>query len=188
MEEQFKETVKAIWLCTPDKEYHLKEFPNLAGEELAKAQFEFNTYAALKDMVAALNAYLTGVWFKYKPAIATNNLRSIIRASISLIKVVDPEITGDKLADLTYAEYQHAKAKHGGNTFDSPNMPEYSKVMAFIEEYGEVARALTYDKEHAGNLLEEIVQVIGLAVAWLLLVEATNQKQWLTRTNRISVL
>lgn len=187
MEEQFKETVKALWLSTPDKEYHLKAFPNLAGEELAKAQFEFKTFAALKDMTAAFNAYMNSVWYKYKPAVAANNLRAVIQASIHMLKVIDPKITADKLAELTYTEWQRAKAKHGEHTFDSPLMPEYSKIMAFMEEYGEVARALTYDKEHSGNLLDEIVQVIGLAVAWLLLVEATNQKQWLTRNNRISV-
>lgn len=186
-EEKFKETVKAIWLSAPDKEYHLKAFPNLTGEELANAQFEFKTFAALKDMTAAFNAYMNSVWYKYKPAVAANNLRTVIQASIHMLKAVDPEITGDKLAELTYAEYRHAKAKHGEHTFDSPLMPEYFKMVAFMEEYGEVARALTYDKEHSGNLLEEVVQVIGLAVAWLLLIETTNQKQWLTRNNRISV-
>ena len=68
-------------------------------------------------------------------------------------------------------EYAHAKAKHGDNTFDNPNMDNVLKYMAIVEEVGEVAAAQTYDNledtGHKAHLLEEVVQVAGLACAWL---------------------
>ncbi|MCR2051466.1 hypothetical protein NSA19_01060 [Actinomyces bowdenii] len=63
-------------------------------------------------------------------------------------------------------EYDRAKAKHGDNTLDSLTMDDDMKFFALMEEVGEIARALTYDREHAGELVDEITQTGALALAW----------------------
>lgn len=64
-------------------------------------------------------------------------------------------------------EYDRARAKHGERTLDSSVPTAEQRYYALLEEVGEIARALTYDREHAGALSEEITQLGGLALAWL---------------------
>lgn len=64
-------------------------------------------------------------------------------------------------------EYDRAKAKHGDMTLDSDKPTDEQRFYALTEEVGEVARALTYDQDHAGNLTNEITQLGALALAWL---------------------
>lgn len=68
---------------------------------------------------------------------------------------------------LMRAEYDRARAKHGDCTLDGDGLTDTQRYCALLEEVGEIARALTYDRDHAGNLSEEIVQCGGLALAWL---------------------
>lgn len=68
-------------------------------------------------------------------------------------------------------EYDRAAKKHPGMTLDSDGHTNESRFYALAEEVGEVAAALTYDNAqdtgHNANLISEVVQVGGLALAWL---------------------
>lgn len=65
------------------------------------------------------------------------------------------------------AEYERAITKHGvDKVLTSPTMGDDLKFFAVTEEIGEVARCLTYDQEHAGEFVEEVVQLGGLCLAW----------------------
>lgn len=68
-------------------------------------------------------------------------------------------------------EYAKASAKHPGMTLDSDQHTNESRFYALAEEVGEVCAALTYDNAkdtgHNANLVSEVTQVGGLAIAWL---------------------
>ena len=69
------------------------------------------------------------------------------------------------------AEYERAAKKHPGMTLDCDGHTNESRLYALAEEVGEVCAALTYDNAkdtgHNANLTSEVVQVGGLALAWL---------------------
>ena len=69
------------------------------------------------------------------------------------------------------AEYGRAAKKHPGMTLDCDGHTNESRFYALAEEVGEVAAALTYDNAkdtgHNANLISEVIQVGGLALAWL---------------------
>lgn len=70
------------------------------------------------------------------------------------------------------AEYERAAKKHPGMTLDSDKHTNESRYYALAEEVGEVCAALTYDNKastgHNSDLISEVTQVGGLAIAWLL--------------------
>ena len=69
------------------------------------------------------------------------------------------------------AEYERAAKKHPGMTLDSDSHTDESRFYALAEEVGEVCAALTYDNKadtgHTSDLISEVTQVGGLAIAWL---------------------
>lgn len=73
------------------------------------------------------------------------------------------------------AEYERASKKHPGMTLDSDNHTDESRFYALAEEAGEVCAALTYDNKadtgHNSDLVSEVTQVGGLALAWLTRIE-----------------
>ena len=70
------------------------------------------------------------------------------------------------------AEYERAVAKHPGMTLDSDKHTDEARFYALAEEVGEVCAALTYDNKsetgHNVDLISEVTQVGGLAIAWLM--------------------
>lgn len=78
----------------------------------------------------------------------------------------------DDAADAFLTEYERAKEKHPGMTLDSDKHTNESRFYALAEEVGEVAAALTYDNTastgHNSDLISEVTQVGGLALAWLM--------------------
>lgn len=70
------------------------------------------------------------------------------------------------------AEYERAAKKHPGMTLDSDSHTDESRFYALAEEVGEVCAALTYDNKadtgHNSDLISEVTQVGGLAIAWLM--------------------
>lgn len=113
---------------------------------------------ALRHLVVQCGALST-----YRaPYVLTNTLFAVASISHDWLRVLGVERPWDAMR----TEYDRAKAKHGDMTLDNPEMSEPLKYFTLIEEVGEVARALTYDREHAGGLIEEITQVGGLALAW----------------------
>lgn len=70
------------------------------------------------------------------------------------------------------AEYERAAKKHPGMTLDSDKHTNESRFYALAEEVGEVCAALTYDNKeatgHNSDLISEVTQVGGLAIAWLI--------------------
>lgn len=77
----------------------------------------------------------------------------------------------DPAADFN-AEYALAATKHPGMTLDSDKHTNESRFYALAEEVGEVCAALTYDNKadtgHNSDLISEVTQVGGLAIAWLM--------------------
>lgn len=69
------------------------------------------------------------------------------------------------------AEYERAAKKHPGMTLDAGGPTDENRFYALAEEVGEVCAALTYDNAnstgHNVDLISEVVQVGGLALAWL---------------------
>lgn len=76
------------------------------------------------------------------------------------------------------AEYERAAKKHPGMTLDCDGPTNENRFYALAEEVGEVCAALTYDNSkdtgHNANLISEVVQVGGLALAWLLRYQEGN--------------
>lgn len=70
------------------------------------------------------------------------------------------------ILDAVVTEYHRAKAKHGEFTLDGPAISDLQRLAALTEETGEVARALTYDKDHASELFKELIQVANVALTW----------------------
>nr|DAV54731.1 MAG TPA: hypothetical protein [Caudoviricetes sp.] len=75
-------------------------------------------------------------------------------------------------------EYAKASAKHPGMTLDSDMHTDESRFYVLAEEVGEVCAALTYDNKadtgHNSDLISEVTQVGGLAIAWLMRLEERN--------------
>lgn len=78
------------------------------------------------------------------------------------------EITAISQATIedTMAEAQRACTKHGSHTPRNLDMPRQEKLPILVEELGEVARCITYDREHAGELYEELIQLATMALMW----------------------
>lgn len=78
------------------------------------------------------------------------------------------------------AEYDRAAKKHPGMTLDSDKHTNESRFYALAEEVGEVCAALTYDNSkdtgHNADLISEVVQVGGLAIAWLMRFDKEDRK------------
>ena len=73
--------------------------------------------------------------------------------------------------DLTISALQAAMlaaiAKHGENrTPLNPHMLNPDKLVILAEEFGEVARACTYDEGDHDALIKELVQTAAMALAW----------------------
>ncbi len=76
------------------------------------------------------------------------------------------------------AEYERASKKHPGMTLDCDGPTNENRFYALAEEVGEVCAALTYDNKaatgHNSDLISEVTQVGGLAIAWLLRYQDGN--------------
>lgn len=80
------------------------------------------------------------------------------------------------------AEYDRAKVKHGENTLDGSLSNDLLRLAALVEEVGEVAHELTYDRVNVlittvhgdesvtqdakQRLKKELVQVAAVACTW----------------------
>lgn len=86
----------------------------------------------------------------------------------------------DDPANAFVVEYERAAAKHPGMTLDKDGHTDESRYYALAEEVGEVCAALTYDNKadtgHNSDLISEIAQVGGLAIAWLMRFDKEIQK------------
>lgn len=95
------------------------------------------------------------------------SLRSMAVGSAIILESLG---VADPAADFN-AEYELAAVKHPGMTLDCDGPTNENRFYALAEEVGEVAAALTYDNAqdtgHNANLISEVIQVGGLALAWL---------------------
>jgi NTP pyrophosphatase (non-canonical NTP hydrolase) len=70
-----------------------------------------------------------------------------------------------------FLEVLHARAaahaKHGENSIEAINPADPRWLPIFIEEVGEVAEELTYDKRRPGRLRAELIDVLAVAHAWV---------------------
>ena len=133
--------------------------------------------------VAALSFAMAQLASAHLNKDADDNAEAGVLAAITATAVTYAKMKGcDDPWDAMRKEYEHAKAKHGDPTFDNPDMPFDQKYMALAEEVGEVAAAQTYDNAddtgHQAHLVEEIIQVAGLAAAWIAgIVEVHNSEE-----------
>ena len=78
------------------------------------------------------------------------------------------------------AEYDRAAKKHPDMTLDCDGHTNESRFYALAEEVGEVCAALTYDNKadtgHNSDLISEVTQVGGLAIAWLMRFDKEDRK------------
>lgn len=68
--------------------------------------------------------------------------------------------------DHVRATAAKAVAKHGAHTPLSKGIYVADKLVILVEEVGEVARCCTYDKDHAGDLYRELLDVAAMALLW----------------------
>lgn len=78
-----------------------------------------------------------------------------------------PDYTVERFMAMCKAEYDRAHKKHNGLTPYHKSLNDSTRLIVLTEEIGEVARALTYDEGDPDNLVEELVQVATMALAWL---------------------
>lgn len=71
--------------------------------------------------------------------------------------------------DAVQAEALRAHLKHGNQSLLNPDMPSVLKLAALIEEVGEAAAELTYDKEgiDPNRFVVELIQVASVALSWV---------------------
>lgn len=95
-------------------------------------------------------------------------LMDIAAGSVALLQ----QLGVDDPASALIGEYERASKKHPGMTLDSDQHTDESRFYALAEEVGEVCAALTYDNKaatgHNSDLISEVTQVGGLAIAWAL--------------------
>lgn len=66
-------------------------------------------------------------------------------------------------------------SKHGMESCASPLVSDDKRLAILGEEFGEVCRAMTYDEGDEANLLDELVQVAAVCLAWAESREATTE-------------
>jgi len=82
-----------------------------------------------------------------------------------VIEYALPASLCDAIDDLV-VEWARAKEKHGEKTMDGKEITDLERLAALGEEFGEVCRALTYDKDHSSPLRKELIQVANVAITW----------------------
>ncbi len=76
--------------------------------------------------------------------------------------------------DAVQAEATRAHLKHGPKSLVNPAVPAVEKLAALVEEVGEVGQCLTYDQDHAGTLVKELLQVASVALSWVESIEGAG--------------
>lgn len=84
----------------------------------------------------------------------------------------NPVMLSDLTLEAVRAESIRAHLKHGENSMLSHTTTMMERLAALIEEVGEVAQLLTYDKKLAAGdqwkdlLVKELIQVGNVALSW----------------------
>jgi hydrogenase maturation factor len=77
--------------------------------------------------------------------------------------------------DITISALQatmvSAIAKHGDRTPLNHTMADHGKLVILVEEVGEVATAMTYDRGNRHDLVQELLQTAAMALAWAQSIE-----------------
>jgi hypothetical protein len=81
--------------------------------------------------------------------------------------------TLDHVLDEVRAEHHRARAKHGEHSLDGSLMDDTRRLAALMEEVGEAAGELTYDKDSDVRLRVELIQVANVAVTWATILPTT---------------
>lgn len=131
--------------------------------------------ALCEDLASVGNAVLTLKRVELSQA-ATGPYLKVLRDHLESVAVGAMELLlalgVTDFKDAFVEEYEKATKKHPGMTLDSDNHTDETRFYALAEEVGEVCAALTYDNAaqtgHNANLIGEVTQVGGLALAWLL--------------------
>ncbi len=85
--------------------------------------------------------------------------------------ICDQFVLSELTLNAVKAEATRAHLKHGSKSLGNPAMPTVEKLAALVEEVGEVGRCLTYDQDHAGALVKELLQVASVALSWVESIE-----------------
>ena len=105
---------------------------------------------------------------------AEESLRAIAANSATYVYLVEGVSEG-AVYHLCREEYNRAHEKHNGLTPYNHALSDGGRLVVLAEEIGEVARALTYDEGDEDNLVEELIQVATVALAWLARVLEDNK-------------
>ena len=73
-----------------------------------------------------------------------------------------------------------AIAKHGHRTPLNQQIPDTDKLVILVEEVGEVATAMTYDRGNRDELVKELLQTAAMALSWAQSLDTTRQHTVLT--------
>lgn len=80
-----------------------------------------------------------------------------------------------ELWDEILGERAAAHTKHHNNSIEAINAGSPRWLPILGEEFGEVAGELTYDKGAKGRLRAELLQVAGVATAWIDAIDGTDR-------------
>lgn len=138
--------------------------PNAYDKTLRIAPPDYYDPARSLALMAAW-AGAAGIRFSREGRISA--LYEFARVAIGWVKT----LTNEDVKTLAAAEYARAHDKHAGRTPYNAEATTHDDCAAIlIEEVGEVARAITPDADtptgHGGNLVEELIQTITMALAW----------------------
>lgn len=75
------------------------------------------------------------------------------------------EELGSNAIEVTLSRWDKANSKHPGRTFNDEIAWDLL-VPAYVEELGEIARAMTYDEKDQEHLVEELADLLELSFAW----------------------
>lgn len=94
----------------------------------------------------------------------------------------NPVMLSDLTLEAVRAESIRAHLKHGEKSMLSHTTTEQERLAALVEEVGEVAQLLTYDKKLAAGdqwkdlLVKELIQVANVAASWAQVQDGQSKK------------
>lgn len=114
----------------------------------------------------------------------------VLEAALDLA-TIEGRITAAGAAASARLEYERAHEKHNGSTPYDPSMSDRDRAVILMEEIGEVARCYTPDANtetgHAGNTIEELIQVAAVAAAWLGRIIEDSREEVPTEAGRAKI-
>lgn len=103
---------------------------------------------------------------------------SLLTDQVGPQEVLSSRLLRDLRHEALRAHRKHSRPENGGGSLVDPDLDVIKKLAALVEEVGEVAQLLTYDRgvgrfgatnaleEWRGELRTELIQVANVAMTW----------------------